>query len=329
MTRRTPRKVPWKPAAKIVIVCVAFAVASVALAVLLSLIPGSSTLSPLVTLGLPLALAWLVAAGVGTNIVSKKHSLALATVCLLVATPAAYVLRGQPSHDTVTPGGDNAQAGEVLFRYEASFTYLSSEENLPMVDYSVQFPCPTVDGEPAVKRENLRWQLWGPVEGENGARWLELEVDNNNVLRWVGRRASSPPDNNFYLSPLGEPFHLISGGMNRWDNTITWKIGLAFYLDNMYVGEMLKSKYQFTLPIELENEVTLRENDGRIISALAWRNGVLEVWDGPQEDLMLKLSASFSVRLWKHIGDDFVIVEEFNKTVENVKSGYRYPISLL
>ncbi|MDI6883931.1 MAG: hypothetical protein QMD00_02155, partial [Hadesarchaea archaeon] len=56
-----------------------FAVASVALAKLFSLVPDFGKLSPWVTLGLPLALAWLVTAGLGANIAQKKHALDFAT----------------------------------------------------------------------------------------------------------------------------------------------------------------------------------------------------------------------------------------------------------
>jgi len=263
--------------------------------------------------------------------ISWKPAAAIALVVIVVAAGAFMLLRrgGGGTGDGELPG-DNAHAGEVLFKYEASFTYIGSGENLPLVECSVQFPCPTVGGEPALTRENLKWQLWGPVEGENGARWLELEVDNNNVFQWVGRRANSPPDNDFYLSPLGVPFHLPSNGMNYWDNSITWKISLELSsFDNIYLGEMLKSEGYFSLPAELASNVTLRENDGRVLSGLAWRNGVLEVWDGRPEDMVLTADISFSVKLLQQVDNSFEVVEEFRKVAEDVPSGYRYPISLL
>jgi hypothetical protein len=98
--------------------------------------------------------------------ISWKLAAAIALVVIVVAAGVFVLLRrgGGGTGDGELPG-DNAQAGEVLFKYEASFTYRGSEENLPLVECSVQFPCPTVDGKPMIKQENLRWQLWGPVGG--------------------------------------------------------------------------------------------------------------------------------------------------------------------
>jgi len=262
--------------------------------------------------------------------VSWKYAAAVAFVVIVVAVGVVVLLRrgGGGTGDGELPG-DNAQTGDVLFKYEASFTYLSSEENLPLVGYSVQFPCPTVEGEPAISKENLRWQLWGQVESDNGATWLELEVDNNNVFRWVGQRANSPPDNNFYWSPFGTPFHRPSQGMNYWDNTITWKNGFEFTpFDNFYLGERLKSIGYFSLPVENAAKVTLEEKDGRVLGAHCWLNDNLGILEGRQ-NIVLTVKVFISVQLYKQVDNDFEIVEQFDKVAENVVSGYRYPISLL
>ena len=316
----------WRVA---LVVTLAFVITLVVVLKLFPLLPDYDGLSQAVTLGLPLALAWFVAAVVGRNIVPAPHALALATVCLLVATPAAYVLRGQPSHDTVTPGGDNAQAGEVLFKYEASFTYLSSEENVTLMGYYVLFPCPTVDGEPALTADNLRWQLWGPVEGENGARWMELEVDNNYIFQRVGLRENIPFENRpgFGYGWPGSPFHLPN---NSFITTFglhgfTWKIVLQNDSDNLYPGEILKSIGSFSVPAEKADKVTLeedneivRQENGKVLAAKS-----LYILDENGEPVEITLDLSFRVKLSKQIENNFVVVKEYSRELENTGSWMR------
>jgi hypothetical protein len=138
--------VPWGYIARASLLIVIFAVALVVFVELLSLIPGASALSKLVTLGLPLALAWLVAAGIGQNFMPAKRSLALATVCLLVASPLAYY---KPWERGWQPGGgqvpENVPEGYVAFRFVSSFTYVSSEGNQPITNVELQLPWPYID----------------------------------------------------------------------------------------------------------------------------------------------------------------------------------------
>jgi len=81
----------WKSIARASILVIIFAVALIVFAKLLSLVPGSNALSPLATLGLPLALAWFISAVSGRNLVFMKQSLALATVCLVIAAPLVII----------------------------------------------------------------------------------------------------------------------------------------------------------------------------------------------------------------------------------------------
>ena len=145
--RRPKRGLPWKYIARASVLIVIFAVALVVFVKLLSLVPGSSALSPLVTLGLPLVLAWLLAAVGGRNLVSGKQSLAIATICLVVASPLAYYKpweRGggwTPDNGTI----DNVPEGYVAFRFTSSFTYVSSEGNQPITNVELQLPWPYID----------------------------------------------------------------------------------------------------------------------------------------------------------------------------------------
>jgi len=258
--------------------------------------------------------------------ISWKPAAAIALVVIVAAAGAFVLLKrdGGGTGDGELPG-DNAQAGEVLFKYEASFTYRGSAENIPLIGYAIEFPCPTVDGEPVIKRENLRWQLWGPVEGENGARWMELEVDNNNdnVFHLVGQRENRPGLNlpGVSYGDLGCPYHLLGiGGLSYWDNSITWKITLQNDFDNLYIGETLKSEGYFSLPAENTSRVTLQENDGRVLGgfSISWN------YDNVQN-----IDISFSAQLSKQVNNNFETVEQFSKVAENAPEGYRYPINLL
>ena len=255
--------------------------------------------------------------------VSWKYAAAVAFVVIVVAVGVVVLLRrgGGGTGDGELPG-DNAQTGDVLFKYEASFTYRSSAENIPLIGYLVLFPCPTVDGEPVLTAENLRWQLWGPVEDENGAKWLELEVDNNNVFRWVGQRANSPPDNDFYISPFTKPhdmkpdnnFIIVYGcyGFN-------WKVFFQNDYDNLYPGEQLRSIGDFAVPaseaakvtLEEDNEIVRQEN-GLVLAAksLGWGEGGLSE--------PIPIDVSYEVRLSEKVGNDFIVVKSYSRTRENI-----------
>jgi hypothetical protein len=229
--------------------------------------------------------------------ISWKLAAAIALVVIVVAAGAFVLLRrgGGGTGDGELPG-DNAHAGEVLFKYEASFTYLSSDDNGPIEsDLFLVFPCPLVDNEPALTAENLLWQLWGPIEGENGASWLELEVDNGRVFQLVGERTS--------FSPLFTYSTFI-------DNTSHGpKIWLQFgpYPDNIYQGEKALVKAEFAVPLEHENRDTLVDNHGGIY---AWYSG----WTG---DNVVTVEGSFKTELSK-INDNYETISSFSRTKDNI-----------
>jgi len=264
--------------------------------------------------------------------ISWKPAAAIALVVIVVAAGAFVLLRrgGGGTGDGELPG-DNAHAGEVLFKYEASFTYRGSENNVPLMGYLIAWPCPTVDGNPALTRENLRWQLWGPIEGENGARGLELEVDNNNVSHFVGMREENFTypwtDNWGFVHEYGvfaEPSHAIY----TWEEYgITWKIDIQHNWDNLYPGEQLRSIAYFSLPVENENLVTLeedneivRQENGKVLAtkSLGWE--VDENGNFVGEKI---ISISFQVKLSKKVGDDFVVVRSYSRELENISSWMR------
>ena len=178
-TKRSKRKPSRKTITKIIATIIIFIVTSIIFFKLVSLVPGASALSQFITLGLPLLLAWLVAAGIGQNFVPTKQSLALATICLLVATPLAYYRpweRGGWSPDNGTLP-DNIPPGYVAFRFVSSFTYVSSPTNEAITNVELRLPWPYIDdyenGRPCPKPVGLdNWLrkadlYMGMVQAEN------------------------------------------------------------------------------------------------------------------------------------------------------------------
>jgi hypothetical protein len=262
-----------------------------------------------------LALAWVLAAAAGEHLMPLRRSLALATACLLVAAPLVY-WRWEGAEEGEEEGPPEAE--EVLFKYEASFTYLGSKENLPLMGYDVLFPCPTVDNEPVITKENLRWQLWGPVNN-----WLVLEVDNNNVIQFVEQRENQPypwEDNWGFIHSYGqpgEPFHKPWLGYLK-EYGITWKIILQNDFDNIYPGEMIKSEGYFSLPAELIGSVTLEEDN----ETVRQENGeVLAgniIWLNKNE--VQAVNVSFQVQLFQKVNDNFTLLERFVRVEENTNA---------
>ena len=326
----------WKRAAKAAALVATFALALLALFRIFGLVPGFKALPWYVTLGLPLGLAWLVAFAVGESLMRARHSLALATICLLVAAPIAWYGSGEKpgveGEGEEQQGAGEGVTGEVLFKYEASFTYRGSEDNILLMGYLVAFPCPTVDRQPVIKQENLRWQLWGPVEGENGARWMELEVDNNYVFQYVGRRKAE----NFQYpwtdewgfvheyGIFGEPYHLPWLGSRRDDYGITWKIDIQNDYDNLYPGEQLRSIGYFALPAEDAERVTLEE-DNEIVrqeNGLVLATKSLYILDESREPPFVEvmIDISFQAKLLRKVDSDFVIIKQYSRELENTGS---------
>ncbi len=290
----------WKTTTGAAVTIVAFVVTLLVLLRVFSL-EFWGELPAFLALGISLALAWVLAAAAGEHLMPLRRSLVLATACLVVAAPLVYwQWEGEEGEGEGPP-----EAEEVLFKYEASFTYLSSVENESLEGYGVLFPCPTVNGEPVIVKENLHWQLWGPGENDE----LTLEVDNGEVIRWVGERANSPPDNDFYLTWIGKPFHKPT--WREWFST-TWKITMQNDFDNLYRGEMLRSEGYFILLSDQVENTTLRENDSRVLSAHSWLN----------DDKIPAADVEFWVRLSKQVNNEFKVVEQFSQIADNATEGF-------
>jgi hypothetical protein len=318
---------PWKTTTGAVVTIVAFVVT---LLVLLRVFGPEilGELPALLALGVPLALAWVLAAGAGKHLMPLRRSLALATACLLVAVPLVY-WQWEGAEEGEEEGPPEAE--EVLFKYEASFTYLSPGENEPLVGYSVLFPCPTVNGEPAITKENLCWQLWGPIDKQ-----LELEVDNNDVIQFIGQRENQPYpwvdiwDLEHSYGLPGEPHHKPWLGY-LVEYSVTWKILIQNAFDNLYPGEKLKSIGYFTLPAERAKRVTLeedneivRQENGKVLAhhtiGHKWVYFIdprdnLPTWEMRPENL--RIDFSYQVKLLKSVDNNFIVVKNYGRVKNN------------
>jgi hypothetical protein len=239
----TQEKIIWWRVA--LVVTLAFAVSLAAFLLLfdrLQGLQGVGTLPPSVTLGLPLILAWFTAAGIAADIVSKKHALALATICLLVAAPIAYLKpwgRGggwQPGPGQVP---ENVPTGFTAFRFVSSFTYVSSPTNETITGVELELPWPYIDayenGRPMPKPVGL--DPW--LERGNLPISMVQTESINEFIRGVYRLENVPPtpDGDYFLEnaawniklalcPPGLPYEnlrfadlrLYYGDQLEWEN---------------------------------------------------------------------------------------------------------------
>lgn len=106
---------------------------------------------------IPLIGAWGISTAIGEKLISGKKAAIIATACLLVVAPLfhwQYIGKLTEGGKNQT-GTDNQQKTEnipttekTLFKYEATFQYLSSEDNDPIEKaLFLVFPCPTIDSK--------------------------------------------------------------------------------------------------------------------------------------------------------------------------------------
>ncbi len=141
----TAQKIIWWRVA-LALVVVTFVIALLAFRELLAalLIRGVPHRS-LLLLALPLALAWGIAATVGSRTIGGKRALVLATCCLVVAAPLLWYRSLPPSG---VPGSEGvwpeAKPGEVWVRWYAGFKLESTQGGGDITDVLLSLPAPHV-----------------------------------------------------------------------------------------------------------------------------------------------------------------------------------------
>ncbi|MFH1821024.1 MAG: hypothetical protein ABH852_01065 [Methanobacteriota archaeon] len=138
----------------------------------------------LLTFGIMVVVAWFLAAGVGGKIEGGRWSVAVATllaVGLVVSTLAVSV----PWNLKLT---DEQAVGEnVEFKMEASFTYLGSENNIPIENIALRFPCPNLDNKTEQLLFSFSWILyWQDDDGT-----LHLQATDEKLYEFKGERTAT------------------------------------------------------------------------------------------------------------------------------------------
>jgi len=351
------RGVSWKPIARASVLIIIFSVASIAFAKLLSLLPDSGKLSPLVTLGLPLALAWLVAAGIGTNMVSKRYAFAIATICLLVAAPLAHFKPWERAGESEgwTPGQttppENVPENMVAFHFLASFTYDGSEGDPALSGFAVDLPMPHVAGYAPVGIPEDKWDFVIPVlngwtrdrpsiwdtgfeelesNSASAILWVRYAIYRGNELRWERRL-----ENGLVSVTSAGPSRTVNFSVeDRWkEENIMPKAsiemgegveGVYTPRDSLYPGETLLLEGVFF--VHEDNAARVRIGDLGPISGSQYytpekeNTPVVSVdWGGP-----ILIKADYIVQLEKLVDETWGIVEKFRKIVENDYPGWTY-----
>lgn len=215
--------------------------------------------------------AWTLSTASGDRLISRKKAVVLTIVCLMVIIPIVWWYYGGnvPNLEPDSPGEDNQLSGQgkqkVLFKYTASFQYLSSKDNSPISnDLFIVFPCPTVDNEPVLNvntkegaseekpnLENVTWQLLREYENDN-TTIKRIQIENGIPGEFIEPRTEKPSQ----LQPwIGDTSH----GPKVWYQFNSGLAEAAFYQN-----EIARIEAKFTVPAEKADEVTLVDNQGGI-----------------------------------------------------------------
>jgi len=271
-----PAKVVRINLSKLLIVLAAF-LAPVAVA---AGVAGGTMLESPRTLAVALGAAWAMAAFVGYGFYGGKRCLEAATLLLVVALVVIVAY--------VRPWAGGGAEENVVFQYEASFTYLGPTFGSPIENLTLRFPCPTVENRsPTILVPS--WALY--YQSENGPL---LQMTNQMITQLIGDRTSA----------LG----ILTYGL---ENT-RYGPKISYVLDKLYPSETFVITTFLSTPSNESKIITLsEEKDNLITSAYSYYN--------PIENL---INISFWVRLSKRIDNTFVGVENFSRLTENVEPGY-------
>jgi len=264
---------------------VAGIVASVVIFVLIVLAFGSTLEWPtsLATLGITVGTAWFFAAGVGAKIEGGKWSVALPTL-LAIGLIASTLSVGIPWDLKFL--GSQSSGENVEFRMEASFAYLGSENNLPIENVAIRFPCPNIENV-ALPTKTF-WSLYY-LDDDNV---LVLEADQNRTYGFRGDRNDTLM---IYLSGI-EP---------TYDGP-----KIYYNFNKLYPREFFLITTIAYAPKSAADKVTLCiSGDIQNRSSAHWQNS------HPRE---MKINLLFRAQLLIKTDDYYLIIENFGREAENV-----------
>ncbi|MEM4188018.1 MAG: hypothetical protein QXN56_02490, partial [Candidatus Hadarchaeum sp.] len=178
-----------------------------------------------ITLLITVGVAWFFAAGLAGKISGNKWSVAIPTLLaigLIATTVGASVPWDLRSEET------------VAFKMEASFTYWGSENNLPIENVALRFPCPNVENV-AIPTKTF-WSLYY-LDEDNV---LILEADQDRIYGFLGERTTS--------------LNILLSGIE--DSSRGPKI--YYKIDKLYPKEVFQITTMAFALRELSNKVTIR-----------------------------------------------------------------------
>lgn len=205
----------------------------------------------------------------------------VAVVCLAVAI-FVYLKPWTNEED-----GDNTVGEDVWFLYEASFTYRGSENNLPIENVALRFPCPNVEN--VAVPTYTTWSLYY-LDNENV---LHLEATENGDYEFMGDRTAT--------------LEILLHGITAHSHGP--KIG--YVLDKLYPQEIFWIIVLASVPEENANKLTLRDygdNDGR--SSMSY-----DCWGKP---FQFPINVSVWAQLSQQIAENYSIVETFSRIRDNL-----------
>lgn len=257
-------------------------IVSVAAFVLVMLIFGAvGWPTSVLTLGVMLGVAWLVGAAAGGRIAVSKWPAIIATI-LAVGLATSTIGFGVPWR----LGGASVGTGEnVWFRMEASFTYRGSEDNLPLENLAIRFPCPNV--------ENVAlptYTIWSLYYQDN-ENVLHLQANQDQVYGFVGERT--------------ETLGIMLSGVEP----TTHGPKLYYNLDKLYPQEVF---WITTITY------ATKENADKVTLVEFGENQRTDAYYHSPAEWELPIDLSFWSQLSKKTNDNYEVVETFSRVLDNV-----------
>jgi len=269
-----PAKVVRINMSKVLIVLAAF-LAPIAVA---AGVAGGTMLESPRTLAVALGAAWAVAAFVGYGFYGGKRCLEAATLLLVVAlvTIVAYA----------RPWAGGAEEN-VVFLYNASFTYENSENNLPIENVALGLPSPNMDNK-FIQMTEVSWALYKVIENEN-----ILQIQDGRTIKLLGDRTVPP---------------IIQIG---WDNTIHGP-KIAISIDKLYPSEFIFLTAYSSVSRQYASNVTLYENKDNKKIYSYWHSYPLD----------RRINYRVQAQLFRLVDNDFRKIEDVVRQNENAEFGW-------
>jgi|GEM_PF-2357938 hypothetical protein len=237
----------------------------------------------LFTLIIMVGVAWFLAAGLAGKICERKWSVAVPTL-LAIGLIISTVGFGIPWK--LKPDANQGSEEMVTFKMEASFTYLGSENNLPIENVAIRFPCPNIENSPLPTQ--TFWSLYY-LDEDNV---LVLEADQNQVYGFKGDRKQNLT---IYLSGIEKSYDGPK---------------IYFNFDRMYPREIFCITTVASAKKSFASKVTLRIfGDSQNRSSAHWQN------TRPAE---IRISLVFKAQLLMENNGQYHLVENFSRVAENI-----------